>query len=216
MSVVVAITGGSGSGKTTLAEALLAALGEPKAVIFREDAYYWPRAHFAGRDPRLVDYDHPSAKDTAHLARDLAALKAGSPVDQPIYDFERHDRAEACRRIDPRSVVLLEGIHVLSVPELRPLIDLAVYVDTPDDLRLARRIRRDVVQRGRDVEGVLAQYLLTVRSAHHRHTHPAKFVADLVLADEGVPAWGEVTPSPEALARLVAPVLDRLVRLGVH
>jgi len=110
---------------------------------------------------------------------------------------------------------LVEGIHVLSIPEIAPLIDLSVYVDTPDDLRLARRIRRDVVDRGRQVESVLQQYLGTVRAAHYRHTHPAMFEADLVVADEGLPAYGQVRPSDEAIARMLAPILDRLRSDGV-
>lgn len=213
---LIAISGGSGSGKSTLAEALYAHLGPERAVVIREDAYYWPRSHYAPTvAPHHIDYDTPESKDVAHLARDLAALKAEEPVEQPVYDFERHDRESGrTHRLEPRPVLLLEGIHVLSVPEVRALVDLAVYVDTPDDLRLVRRIRRDVVQRGRDVEGVLAQYVGTVRVAHYRHTHPAKFHADLVLADDGLPAYGGVGPPPHAVARMMAPVLERLSRLG--
>ncbi len=112
-------------------------------------------------------------------------------------------------------MIILEGIHALSVPDLKPLIDLSIYVDTPDDLRLARRIRRDVVERDRDIESVLNQYLDTVRAAHYRHTHPAKFEADLVIADEGLPAYGDVVPSGAAIARMLAPVLSRLTDAGV-
>ena len=101
------------------------------------------------------------------------------------------------------------------MPKIRSLIDLSVYVDTPDDLRLARRIRRDVIDRGRDVDNVLEQYMSTVRAAHYRWTHPAKFEADLVIADEGLPAYGNVRPNGEAIERMVAPVLERLRSLGV-
>ena len=101
------------------------------------------------------------------------------------------------------------------MPELKPLIDLSIYVDTPDDLRLARRLRRDVVERGRSVESVLAQYLGTVRAAHYRHTFPAMFEADLVIADEGLPAYGQVRASEDAIARMLAPILDRMRSEGV-
>ncbi|MCF6328667.1 MAG: hypothetical protein L3J02_02560 [Henriciella sp.] len=103
----------------------------------------------------------------------------------------------------------------MSVPELKPLIDLSIYVDTPDDLRLARRIRRDVVERGRDVPSVLNQYLTTVRAAHYRHTYPAMFEADLVIADEGLPAYGKVRAGKEATQRMLAPITARLHAEGV-
>lgn len=209
---VVGISGGSASGKSTLAHALVAALGEDRAVIVREDAYYWPRSRYAGRDPRSIDFDHPDAKDLAAFAEHVAALKAGRSVVQPVYDFDLHDRSEAVSPIPPRPFIVLEGIHALTVPAVRALVDLSVYVDTPDDVRLARRIRRDVTERGRDVEGVLAQYLSTVRPAHYQHTYPARFHADLVLADDGPLALGG--PTPAAVARLATPVLERLRALA--
>ncbi len=221
---LIAVAGGSGSGKSTLAEALARALGTDRAVIFHEDAYYWPISHYgdasdeAGRHALVaqIDYDSPASKDCAHMARDLAALKAGGGVDQPVYDYDRHDRdPQRTLKVEPKDVVILEGIHALSAPETEHLIDLSVFVDTPDDLRLARRLRRDVIERGRDVESVLTQYLGTVRAAHYRHTHPAKFRADLVIADEGLPAYGDVAPSSEAIGRMMAPILDRLRNEGV-
>jgi uridine kinase len=217
-SFLIAMSGGSGSGKSTLAEALLARLGPETAVMFGEDAYYHPMSHYgAPKDDeervrliRAINYDDPKSKEADRLVADLRALKAGQGVDQPVYDYELHDRSSRTRRIEPAPVLILEGIHALSMPKIRPLIDLSVYVDTPDDLRLARRIRRDVIERGRSVDSVLAQYMSTVRAAHYRFTHPAKFEADLVIADEGVPAYGDVKPSAEAIERMIAPVLARL------
>ena len=217
-SFLIAMTGGSGSGKSTLAVALAERLGENRAVLLNEDAYYWPMSHYgapASEEDRQaiiasVNYDDPRSKDAAHLTRDLAALKAGEAIEQPIYDYDRHDRSAETRSISPAPVIILEGIHALSIPEIEPLIDLSVYVDTPDDLRLARRLRRDVKERGRTVEGVLGQYLGTVRPAHYAFTHPTKFIAGLVLADEGLPAYGRVRPSPEAIERMLAPILERL------
>lgn len=222
-SFVIALSGGSGSGKSTVADALLEKLGPDMAVQFHEDAYYWPMSHYGAHDTDAqrakiiegVNYDDPASKDCAFMARDLAQLKKGEHVDQPVYDYGKHDRAGETHALTPAPIIILEGIHVLSVPEIEHLIDLSIYVDTPVDLRLARRLRRDVVERKRDVEGVLRQYVGTVRPAHYRFTHPAKYTADLVIADEGLPAYGGVRPSEEAVERMLAPILERLYRLGV-
>lgn len=221
---LIAITGGSGSGKSTLAEELQTVCQDKGLVIFNEDGYYWPMGHYGPSDTDAqraqiiarVNYDDPASKDTKLMARQLADLKTGKIIEQPIYDYDRHDRDPVnTLTITPAPIILFEGIHVLSIPELEPLIDLSVYVDTPDDLRLARRIRRDVVERGREIGGVLQQYLGTVRAAHYRHTYPAMFEADLVVADEGLPAYGQVRPNGEAIARMLAPILDRLRSEGV-
>ena len=221
---LVAMSGGSGSGKSTLADALIERLGPGRAVIFHEDGYYWPMRHYGPCETpeqraaiiEQANYDDPSSKDTAHLVNDIRALKRGQVIEQPVYDFDRHDRDESrTLRIEPAPVIILEGIHALSVKVLRPLIDLSIYVDTPDDLRLARRIRRDVVERERTVQNVLEHYLKTVRAAHYRFTHPAKFEAELVIADEGLPAYGKVYPGEDAIDRMLAPVVSRLQLMGV-
>ncbi len=220
---LIAMSGGSGSGKSTVAEALVEACQSVGFVIFHEDGYYWPMSHYGSVETEeqrraiasKVNYDDPVSKETRLMARQLSDLKAGVTIEQPIYDYDLHDRKAETLTIAPARVIILEGIHALSVPEVRPLIDLSIYVDTPDDLRLARRIRRDVVERGRSVESVLAQYLNTVRAAHYRHTFPAKFEADLVIADEGLPAYGQVRPSDEAINRMIAPILARLRDEGV-
>lgn len=221
---LIAMTGGSGSGKSTVADALLREFSADRAVIFHEDGYYWPMSHYgpiaddAHRAAIIagVNYDDPASKDTQLMARQLADLKAGRTIQQPIYDYDLHDRkADQTLEITPTPLIILEGIHALSVSELKPLIDLSIYVDTPDDLRLARRIRRDVVERGRTIESVLSQYLSAVRAAHYRHTYPAMFEADLVIADEGLPAYGKVCPNKEAIERMLAPILARLRTAGV-
>ena len=212
------MSGGSGSGKSTVAEALVEACQAVGVVVFHEDGYYWPMSHYGSAETEeqrqaviaKVNYDDPISKETSLMARQLADLKAGLTIEQPIYDYDLHDRKVDTLTIKPTALIILEGIHALSVPQVQPLIDLSIYVDTPDDLRLARRIRRDVVERGRSIESVLAQYLGTVRAAHYRHTYPAKFEADLVIADEGLPAYGQVRPSHEAIGRMIAPILARL------
>lgn len=220
---LIAMTGGSGSGKSTVAEALVSLCEHIGVVVFAEDGYYLPMSHHGTPTTEeerqkiisQVNYDDPASKETALMARQLADLKAGRTIEQPVYDYDRHDRKTETLTIKPAPIIILEGIHALSVPEIAPLIDLSIYVDTPDDLRLARRLRRDVVDRGRSVESVLSQYLSTVRSAHYRHTFPAMFEADLVIADEGLPAYGQVRPTDEAIARMLAPIADRLRSVGV-
>ena len=209
---IIAISGGSGSGKSTLAYALIEAVAPLKAALFQEDAYYWPRSHYpADMNVSQINYDDPISKDGDSLADDLARLKSGEAIAQPVYDFDTHDRsAGKVHPVMPAPIIVFEGIHVLSLPKADHLIDLRIYVDTPDDLRLARRLRRDVLERERSVESVLSQYMSTVRSAHYAHTYPAKFNADLVIADEGLPAYGRVQPSAEAIERMLAPVLERL------
>lgn len=221
---LIAMTGGSGSGKSTVAEALVERYSDRGIVIFHEDGYYWPMSHYGPADTKAqrqaiiakVNYDDPISKETSFMTRQLADLKAGRTIEQPIYDYDRHDRkADETLTIAPAPIIILEGIHALSVPALAPLIDLSIYVDTPDDLRLARRMRRDVVERGRSVESVLSQYLGTVRAAHYRHTYPAMFEADLVIADEGLPAYGQVRAPQEAVERMLAPITARLLAEGV-
>ena len=217
------MTGGSGSGKSTVAEALLERYHDTGIVIFAEDGYYWPMSHYGPADTdeqraaiiERVNYDDPISKETQLMARQLSDLKAGRTIEQPIYDYDRHDRNTETLTIVPAPIIILEGIHALSVPELKPLIDLSIYVDTPDDLRLARRLRRDVIERGRSVESVLSQYLGTVRAAHYRHTFPSMFEADLVIADEGLPAYGQVRPNEDAINRMLAPIESRLLSEGV-
>ncbi|MEM0986793.1 MAG: uridine kinase [Pseudomonadota bacterium] len=211
---VIALSGGSGSGKSTVVDALVERIGADRAAVISEDGYYWPLSHYDGVVD-AIDYDDPAAKEVLRLYRDIEHLKRGEAIDMPVYDYKAHDRSTAVCRVEPAPVILLEGIHALSMPQLMPLIDFRIYVDTPDDLRLARRLRRDVLERGRDVDDVLAQYLGTVRPAHYRFTFPAKFQADLVIADEGLPAYGDVKPSEAALERMLAPILERLSSYGL-
>lgn len=216
------MAGGSGSGKSTLVDALSERLA-PNVSVIHEDAYYWPLSHYGeAQTPAQrtaltdgINYDDPASKDAERLCADLLRLKAGEPVEIPVYDYVRHDRSLETHCVAAAPVILLEGIHALSLPRLAALIDLSIYVDTPDDLRLARRIRRDVLERGRSVESVLSQYLGNVRPAHYRHTFPAKFSAGLVIADEGLPAYGNVRPTEAAVERMLAPILQRLATDGV-
>ena len=179
---MIGVTGGSGSGKTTLARALHARLGEATCQLVTEDNYYFGRAHYGkaalsmthAELERTFDFDDPANKDMAHLKRDIEALRRGEAVEQPIYEFARHDRkAGAFKTVEARPVVIVEGIHVLSDRAFFPLFDLTVFVDAPADLRLIRRIRRDEAERGRSAESVIQQYLRFVRPAQTRFIDPA-------------------------------------------
>jgi uridine kinase len=221
---MIAITGGSGSGKTTLARALHSKLGAARATLMTEDNYYYGRAHYGEAALKMgnaeleatFDFDSPANKDMAHLRRDIEALKRGESVEQPVYDFPNHDRKHgAVKRIEPRQVVIVEGIHVLSDLSFLPLFDLTVFVDAPADLRLIRRIRRDEAERGRSAESVIQQYLRFVRAAQSRWIDPARHVCDIVVVCEAAPPHRDATPDTDSVDRLVAPVWTQLQKMGV-
>ncbi|MEM8921232.1 MAG: uridine kinase [Pseudomonadota bacterium] len=221
---LIAITGGSGSGKTTLARVLTSRLGAERALLLGEDNYYRPRIDYGPEAPgwtaaqmeQKINFDDPASKDMALFETHLRDLQAGRSIEQPIYDFATHDRVDGeTRKLPPKPVIIVEGVHVLSDQALFDLFDLTVFVDTPDDLRLARRIARDVAERGRALDRVLAQYLNFVRAAHHRFTEPAKFRCDIVVKDEGPLASAVGVPGPAAEARLAAAVWARLLADGI-
>jgi uridine kinase len=223
-SFMIAITGGSGSGKTTLARALHHKLGEANATLMTEDNYYYGRAHYGEAALKMdhaeleatFDFDSPANKDMANLRRDIEALKAGQAVEQPVYDFPNHDRKHgAVKRVEPKPVVIVEGIHVLSDLSFLPLFDLTVFVDAPADLRLIRRIRRDQTERGRSAESVIQQYLRFVRAAQARWIDPARHVCDIVVVCEAAPPHRDATPDVDSVDRLVAPVWTQLQKMGV-
>jgi uridine kinase len=180
----MAIGGGSGSGKSTLARALSDRLAPRRVLILAEDDYYRDNAATPGFDAATFNFDDIAAHDHALLAQDLAALRAGLSIQRPAYCYVTHRRLDAQSPTDPADVIIVEGIHILYPPELRPLFDLTVYVDVPDDVRFARRLLRDVKERGRDAGSVVAQYLRTVRPMHYRYTHPSRFDADMIVADD--------------------------------
>lgn len=175
----IGVAGGSGSGKTTVAEALIEAI-EGVALV-EHDWYYRHMPHLSYEQRSRVNYDHPDSLETDLLVEHLEALRAGRPVDRPVYDFTEHLRAERTIPLAPAPVVVVEGILVLADDALRSLLDLKVFIDTDPDLRLARRLERDIRERGRSVESVLAQYLATVRPMHNEFVEPSKRHADLII-----------------------------------
>ena len=184
MAYLIGIAGGSGSGKTTLARALAKAL--TPAVIIAEDDYYRCATTIPGFNAKAHDFDALDSKDMARLAADLGALKHGKAVDKPLYDYVTHTRRAEGEHVAPADTIIVEGILALADPDVRAAYDLAVWLDTPGDLRLMRRIRRDVAERGRSIEGVLDQYERTVRTSFLRHARAQADGADLVLDAEAL------------------------------
>ncbi len=190
--MVIGIAGGSGSGKTTIAAAVASNLSG--VTIIQHDAYYRHRPQLAFAQRATVNYDHPDSLETELLIEHLILLGKGEAVEIPTYDFSAHLRAERTVLAEPARVVIVEGILVLADADLRSHLDLKIFVDTDADLRLARRIQRDIDERGRNLDSVLSQYFSTVRPMHLEFVEPSKRYADLIIP-EGY--------NPNALATVV-------------
>jgi uridine kinase len=182
---VLGVAGGTGSGKTTVARAILEAVSRERIAFVEQDSYYRDVEWHSEAELLHHNFDHPAALDDELLISHIAALKAGHPVEVPIYDFVRHRRTDRTRRVEPRPVVLLEGILIFVEPALRELLDFKVYVDTDPDIRLIRRLKRDLAERGRTVEDVLRQYTETVRPMHLEFVEPSKRWADVIIPEGG-------------------------------
>ncbi len=183
--VCVGVAGGTGSGKTTVAEFIVQRIGAHRIAHLQHDAYYRDLSTADQRALATHNFDHPDALESDLLARHLTLLKAGQAVDVPLYDFTRHVRTPFTRRVEPRRVILLEGILILAEPAVRDLLDIKIFVDTDSDLRFIRRLRRDVAERGRTVDSVIDQYLGTVRPMHLEFVEPSKRWADLIIPEGG-------------------------------
>ena len=181
--LIIGMAGGSGSGKTTIAKAVVAAVGSESVSLITHDAYYRDLRELSPEERAEVNFDHPDSLETELLVEHLSSLRAGTAIERPTYDFSTHPRAPETVRIDPEQVVIVEGILVLSDPGLRDLMDLRIYVDTDPDLRVLRRLRRDIVDRGRSVESVIDQYMKTVRPMHMQFVESSKRYADLIVPE---------------------------------
>ncbi len=182
---LIGLAGGTGSGKTTVANAIVKRVGEERIAILSHDSYY---RDFVDLPKDILDrqnFDHPDSLESELLVRHLKALKQGMVVETPIYDFKVHRRAAESRRVEPRKVILVDGILIFAEPELRKLFDVKIYVDTDADIRLIRRLKRDIAERGRSVESVVTQYESTVRPMHMEFVEPSKRYADLIIPEGG-------------------------------
>jgi uridine kinase len=182
--VVVGLAGGSGSGKTTLTKAIIEAIGMDNLTIIPHDNYYKDWSHLPPEERENINFDHPDCLDTDLLIEDLKKLKNGEKVRIPTYDFATHTRKPGFMEIQARRIIIVEGILIFSYRELCDLMDIKVFVETPDDLRLIRRISRDIVERGRNYDSVVQQYLKTVRPMHIKFVEPSKNNADIIVPAE--------------------------------
>lgn len=183
--LVLGIAGGSGSGKSTIARAILAALPEGKGLLLEQDHYYRAQGHLPIEERERVNYDHPDALEMDLLCAHLDQLRKGATIERPTYDFAHHDRAPVGEAFSPTPVIVVEGILVLADPRLRDRFDVKVFVDTDADIRLMRRIRRDLEHRGRTFAQVRKQYYESVRPMHLAFVEPSKRFADIILPEGG-------------------------------
>ena len=200
--LVIGVAGGTGSGKSTVARNVAAALGDASVAFIDMDAYYLDHAHLSMDDRRKVNWDHPNAFDWDHLVGQLAQLAGGSAIDKPVYDFVNHARSVETVRIPPADVVVIDGILLFVDGRVRDLCDVKVFVDADADVRLIRRIRRDMAKRGRPLAEILEQYLATVQPMHLEFVEPSKRYADVI-----VPRGGH---NPVAIEMIVAKIARRI------
>ena len=184
-NLIIGIAGGSGSGKTTLALRLKERFGEDEVRLISHDSYYKRHDELPFEERCKLNYDHPDAFDNALLIYHLQELKAGRSIQCPVYSFVEHNRTDQTVEIQPAKVIIVEGILIFENQELRDLMDIRIFVDSDADIRLCRRIKRDVEKRGRSLESVLTQYQQTVKPMHERYVEPSKRYADLVLPEGG-------------------------------
>jgi uridine kinase len=202
--LVVGVAGGSGAGKTTVVQAIVEAVGANHVALLPEDAYYREYSHLPEAQRTAVNWDHPDAIEVELLLAHTKALVAGHGVDRPVYDFAAYARAPETVRVEPHPVVIVEGILIFVDEALRRHFDVKVYVDTDADLRFIRRLNRDVNERGRSLDGIVAQYLETVRPMHLAFVEPSKRHADLIVPEGG--------QNRVAIDLLRAAILHSLVR----
>ncbi len=183
--VIIGIAGGSGSGKTTVIRKIMAALDSSSIAVLEHDAYYKDLRHRTAEERQSVNFDHPDSLDTALLLSHVEQLLGGNSIEKPIYDYNRHLRHEETIRIDPKPVIIVDGILVLAETALARLMDIKLFVDTDGDVRLLRRIRRDIEERGRSIENILAQYEKTVRPMYIQFVEPSKRRADVIIPRGG-------------------------------
>jgi uridine kinase len=183
--VVIGVAGGTGSGKTTVAREILRRAGTEQISLIQHDAYYKDLGDLPPAQRAMQNFDHPDALDNRLLIAHLRELKAGRTIEMPVYDFTTHTRTAEVQRVEPRRVILVEGILIFADAALRRIMDVKIYVDTDADIRFIRRLERDLAERGRTMESVIRQYLATVRPMHQEFVEPSKRYADVIIPEGG-------------------------------
>lgn len=185
-TLIIGITGGTGSGKSTVCKSIKESIPEENIAIIEQDAYYKDQSHLSFEERLKTNYDHPLAFDNKLLIKHLDMLCDGESIEKPIYDYELHTRnLEETITTEAKDIIIVEGIMILEDEELRNKLDIKIYVDTEDDLRILRRIQRDIKERGRTVDSVIEQYLTTVKPAHDQFIEPYKKYADIIIPEGG-------------------------------
>lgn len=202
--LVIGVAGGSGSGKTTVVRRILESLGPAHVTVLEHDRYYRDRGDLRLEERAALNYDHPDSLETDLMVRHVVELRAGRPVEAPLYDFARYARREETETLHPRRAIIVEGILVFTDPGLRRLMDIKVFVDTDDDTRFIRRLQRDVAERGRTMQSVVDQYLATVKPMHLEFVEPSKRHADII-----VPQGGHNSVAIEMLLTLIRGLAGR-------
>jgi len=185
VSLIIGICGGTGSGKTTVANRILESVSASEVVFIQQDSYYRNITDLPLDYRHIANFDHPDALDNDLLVNHVRRLKAGEAMELPLYDFKTHTRMNETRHVQPKPIVIVEGILIFSDPRLLEQMDIKVFVDTPDDVRFIRRLRRDLAERGRTVESVIEQYIGTVRPMHMQFVEPSKRHADVIIPEGG-------------------------------
>jgi len=183
--MIIGISGGTGSGKTTVARRILEDVNDSEVIYLQQDSYYRNLGDMPIELRHQINFDHPDALDNELFINHIKALRAAEAIDMPVYDFTTHTRQVETIHIAPKPILIVEGILVFVDPALRELMDIKIFVDTPDDVRFIRRLRRDVNERGRHVESVINQYLGTVRPMHQQFVEPSKRHADVIIPEGG-------------------------------
>jgi uridine kinase len=180
-SLVIGLAGGTGSGKTSVTRSILRSLDSSHVLVVQHDSYYKDISSYGDLSPDQINFDHPASLETDLLVRHIEQLCAGNPVDQPVYDFKTHRRLTQTKRVEPKEVILIEGILIFVDKAMRDLMDIKIFVDTDADERVLRRIRRDIRDRGRSLDSVIHQYISTVKPMHLEFVEPSKQWADIII-----------------------------------
>ena len=181
--MIIGICGGTGSGKTTIARRIIEMVGRDKVILIEQDSYYRNLADMPLDERHQANFDHPDSIDSEMLMNHLKRLRLGQSIEMPVYDFKSHTRSDETEYIEPKLVVIVEGILIFAEARIAELLDVKIFVDTPDDIRFIRRLQRDIKERGRTTESVIAQYFTTVRPMHHEFVEPSKRNADIIIPE---------------------------------